>query len=138
MVFLLRDFFQSTSSFLLLPRDSSPLHLYHLFRLPAGIRILHLFYTCALQIFHKCFTKVFASLYFSLLYINNSSFVISNSSPSLVQFHYSYPSQLSFVPFFFLLPLCNCMITLLFYHCNSFYKKCQILSKLLYSISYFV
>ena len=91
MVFLLRDFFQSASRFLLLPRDSSPLHFYPLFRLPAGIRILHLFYTCSLQTLHKCFTKVLLHfILFSFVY-QQFIFCNSNPSPSLVHFRYSYP-----------------------------------------------
>jgi hypothetical protein len=59
--------------------------------LPAGIRILHLFYTCSLQTLHKCFTKVL--LHFILFSFVYQQFVFCNSnpSPSLVHFRYSYP-----------------------------------------------
>lgn len=134
MVSLLRDFFQSTSRFLLLPRDSSPLHLYRLFRLSTGSRILHLFYN---KYFANALQKFFAFSYFYLWYINNLSFVI------LIRHHLWYASTIvilcNYLLYLFsLLPLCNCIVTLICYNCNSFYEKCQILSKLLYSFSYFV
>lgn len=92
--------------------------------------MLHLFY----QMLYKSFFCILILL--SLVYLQ---FIFCNlaSSPSLVLLLSSSPVELSFVPYFYSLPLCNCIITLLPCDCKCFCIIYQILSNLLHSISYF-
>lgn len=86
--------------------------------------------------FPNALQKLFVSLYFYLWYIYNLSFVI------FVFLFGTCPLKLSYVTIFctlfFLLPLCNCILTLIFCNCKGFFVFYQKLSNLPYFVSYFV